>query len=129
MKRSRINPKRKEPRRGPMRDKAYMEWLCDRSCVACRELKRRGSRLGPDRIQTLIIDPAHTVNNGRGSKGPDSSCIPLCRFHHDEMDGRLSTAITTKAAFAAKYGLDLEHEAATHYSTYLIWKESIEECA
>jgi hypothetical protein len=45
------------------------------------------------------------------------------------MDGRLSTAITTKSAFAAKYGLDLEHEAATHYSTYLIWKESVAECA
>jgi hypothetical protein len=127
MKRSRINPKREEPRREPMRDRAYMEWLCDRSCVACRELKAH--RLPIPSFWTQIVDPAHTVNNGRGSKGPDSSCIPLCRFHHDEMDGRLSTAITTKSAFAAKYGLDLEHEAATHYATFLIWKESIEECA
>ena len=36
------------------------------------------------------------------------------------MDGRLSTKITTKAVFAAKYGLDLAKEAATHYAAYLI---------
>ena len=40
------------------------------------------------------------------------------------MDGRLSTAITTKAQFAAKYGLDLAKEAAAHYQVFLIWKEA-----
>ena len=95
-----------------------MDWLKDQRCVACfvtgaaRSLNR--------------IDPAHTVNNGRGSKGPDSSCIPLCLAHHDEMDGRLSTRVTTKAAFAEKYGLDLVKEAAAHYALYQLTKEESE---
>lgn len=71
----------------------------------------------------ITIDPAHTLNNGFASKGPDSSCIPLCRYHHDEMDGRLSTRVTTKAQFAAKYRLDLAGESATHYALYLRMKE------
>lgn len=100
-----------------------MKWLRNRACVTCVALKMIyrdrlcASGSGP-------IDPAHTVNNGMKSKGPDSSCIPLCRHHHDEMDGRLSTAITTKEQFAAKYEIDLEREAATHYALYLIDKET-----
>jgi hypothetical protein len=71
-------------------------------------------------------DPAHTLNNGRSSKGPDSSCIPLCRYHHDEMDGRLSIRVTTKIQFAAKYGLNLAEESAAHYTQYLLMKEKTE---
>ncbi len=56
--------------------------------------------------------------NGRGSKGPDSSCIPLSRHYHDEMDGKLGTKITTKEQFATKYGLDLADIAAEHYERY-----------
>ena len=64
-------------------------------------------------------DPAHTAKtNGRSSKGPDSSCIPLCRHHHDEMDGRLNTKIVTKEQFAAKYNLDLAAIAAEHYARF-----------
>lgn len=93
-----------------------MDWLSNEcGCVVCKSLgKRFGGWL------ERIIDPAHTVGNGRSSKGPDSSCIPLCRHHHDEMDGRLSTTITTKAQFAAKYGLDIEKEAKDHYALFLL---------
>ena len=109
-----------------LRDPGYMEWLKERPCVACMkaDLPRSvlvGSCLQWRRMPT--IDPAHTINNGRSSKGPDSSCIPLCRYHHDEMDGRLSTAVTTKRQFAAKYGLDLAEESAAHYALYLPMKE------
>ena len=31
-------------------------------------------------------DPAHTQGNGMSSKGPDSSCVPLCRKHHRDFD-------------------------------------------
>lgn len=59
-----------------------------------------------------IIDPAHTVNNGGSSKGPDSSCAPLCRRHHQEYDsGRLD--------FEATYGLDMKATAARWYAIYL----------
>jgi hypothetical protein len=57
------------------------------------------------------IDPAHTANNGMGSKGPDSSCAPLCRVHHREYDAG-------RAAFEEKYGLDMAKEAAAHFRLY-----------
>ena len=96
-----------------------MDWLKDKACVACEvSYKALGSHFVPSNSFGSVIDPAHTVNNGRGSKGPDSSCIPLCKIHHNEMDGRLSTKITTKQAFAEKYGLDLAAIAAEHYERY-----------
>lgn len=102
-----------KPRRvSVVRDKGYREWLTTQRCVAC-VARPRGF---PERIW---VDPAHTLNNGRSSKGGDDSCIPLCRHHHDEMDGRLNTKIVTKAAFAEKYGLDLAAIASEHYSHYL----------
>jgi len=105
-----------------LRDPGYMEWLKDRPCVAC--MKRRVP-IGPCAWWRLaIIDPAHTLNNGFSSKGPDSSCIPLCRYHHDEMDGRLSAAMTTKEQFAAKYSLNLANESAAHYALYLRMEET-----
>ena len=122
-----IPRRRKRPRRvSVLRDQAYMDWLKKQKCVVCKILKmcyrdrRCASGSGP-------IDPAHTVSNGRSSKGPDSSCIPLCRHHHDEMDGRLSTAITTKEQFAAKYGLDLANEARAHFFAFKLL--TLEECS
>lgn len=118
--------KRATARRGPERDQSYMDWLKERKCVVCLRLKINWWQHVPvlDRAYYAIIDPAHTVNNGRGCKGPDSSCIPLCRMHHDEMDGRLSKRITTKEAFAAKYDLDLAKEAAAHWAIYQIDREA-----
>lgn len=105
------------PRRvSVVRDQKYMDWLKSHRCIACEVSKMRSewSEFHP----YLIVDPAHTVNNGGGSKGPDSSCIPLCRRHHDEMDGRSGTKIVTKEQFAAKYGLDLAAIAADHYAEF-----------
>ena len=115
--------KRRKPRRGPMRNQEYMNWLKDRDCIAC---KIHGGWSHSSPLAHLVVDPAHTMGNGRGSKGPDSSCIPLCRHHHDEMDGRLNTKITTKAAFAEKYGLDLEREAAAHWAAFHIERGIVE---
>ena len=105
-----------------VRDPGYLDWLKQRPCVACVKAGLPRPMPGSVCIQwprTATIDPAHTVNNGLATKGPDSSCIPLCRHHHDEMDGRLSTQVTTKKQFAAKYGLDLAEESAAHYALYL----------
>lgn len=108
--RLRVKARRSSPRRvSVIRSQDYMDWLKDRKCVACAMTSQ---------AIRLPIDPCHTVNNGAGSKGPDSSCIPLCRHHHDEMDGRLSTAITTKDQFAQKYGLDLAKEAEAHWELF-----------
>lgn len=91
----------------PLRDQGYRDWLREECrCVVCVKF---GLLNGILEWFHRITDAAHTVNNGRGSKGPDSSCIPLCRRHHDEME-----------AFAQKYSLDLEQEAAAHYAAWLI---------
>jgi hypothetical protein len=111
----RINPNRSEQRRGPARDRGYMDWLKENcNCAVCRR--------GPNRFE--CIDPAHTQNNGSSSKGPDSSCIPLCRMHHLELDGALSTRVTSRSAFEAKYGMSLEETAKAHYAAYLLLKEA-----
>ena len=69
--------------------------------------------------QTGMSEPAHTgKTNGMRSKSGDDSCIPLCQRCHAEMDGRLTTKIVTRAAFAKKYGLDLAAIAAEHYARY-----------
>jgi hypothetical protein len=107
------------PRRvSVVRDQKYMDWLKTQRCVVCTTVFGLVFGRGWENHGRGIIDPAHTLNNGHRSKGPDSSCIPLCRHHHDEMDGRLSTLITTKGAFAAKYGLDLAAIAASHYAAF-----------
>lgn len=113
---SKPNVKRPGPSRlvSVVRDQGFMKWLKTEPCVACLVLIQRGAGI------TCYghSDPCHTVGNGRSSKGPDSSCIPLGRYHHDEMDGRLNTKIVTKEQFAEKYGLDLAAIAAEHYARY-----------
>ena len=123
-----IRPKAKRAgkrRVSVLRDRGYRDFLREEGkCLACIWVAK--SRGGGDEeswraYANIPVTPGRIRScSGRSSKGPDSSCIPLCDHHHAEMDGRLSTKITTKAAFAAKYGLDLAKEAATHYAAYLI---------
>lgn len=96
-----IPQRRAKPRRGPARDRSYMDWLHDRKCVAC----------GMDDPRQRC-DAAHTKNNGMRSKGPDSSCVPLCRAHHMEYD-------VGRKAFEDLHRLVMEWEAAAHYDLYL----------
>lgn len=85
-----------------MRDKGYRDWIREyRHCAICCGYP---------------CDPAHTVNNGMRSKGPDSSCAPLCREHHREYDG-------CRKAFEFKYGINMQEKAAEWYAAYLKWKE------
>ncbi len=112
-----VNKKRTTPRRvSVVRDQDYMDWLKTQTCVACRYRYPGGSDWMT--CQLTPSEPAHTVNNGMRSKGADSSCVPACSRHHNEMDGRLSTKITTKKEFAEKYGLDLAAIAAEHYARF-----------
>lgn len=111
---TRPNVRRSQPRRGPMRDAEYCGWLRERKCVAC--FTRVGILERRDWLYR-IHDAAHTANNGMRSKGPDSSCAPLCRAHHREYDAG-------RKAFEAKYGVDMQAEAVAHYALYLIDKEN-----
>ena len=124
-----VNRKRSRPRRGPMRDPAYLCWLRENGkCLACIYV---GSfRTGGDWTQeekmeaarnyaNLPCDPAHGPVNGRGSKRPGPpGAIPLCRSHHDEQH-RVGWP-----AFEARYGFSREKEAAARYAAYLLVREA-----
>lgn len=84
------------PRRGPLRDQKYMDWLKTKRCAVCFQVG---------------CDPAHTVNNGMSSKGPDSSCVPLCRKHHEEYDAG-------RREFEFNNSIDMKAEAEQWYSEY-----------
>ena len=104
-----VKKRRSKPRRGPLRDPEYRKWLKYEYCAI-------GEAYGSEGC-TGVTDPAHTENNGMGSKGPDSSCIPLCRRHHREYDAG-------RAAFEKKYGLDMKAIAAQLWSQYQQGKAS-----
>lgn len=97
--------KRRATRRGPWRCEKYRRWIASMECAIC----------GDERTQE-----SHTVNNGRSSKGPDSSCVPLCVKHHDELDGRTKMPYGyVRGAFEALYGVDLAEIAA---SLFAVWQ-------
>lgn len=96
-----------KPRRGPLRCKKYRDW-CE------LELCSVGLLRGSESCSKFIwqCDPAHTKNNGMSSKGPDSSCVPLCRKHHLEYDAG-------RKKFEKKYSVDMKTIAAQYWARYL----------
>ena len=104
---------RAKPRRGPERDQEYKDWLKTRLCVVCAKVPRTVYGADVRDWRHMVIDPAHTKNNGMCSKGPDSSCAPLCRAHHNEYDAG-------RDAFEKKYEVDMQIEAKAHYALFKI---------
>jgi hypothetical protein len=92
-----IVKRRAKPRRGPMRSPEYRAWLKTKRCCVC---------------PAMSSDPAHTENNGMRSKGPDSSCAPLCRQHHEEYD-------RGRKAFEVKYDVDMKQAAKAFWFLFL----------
>lgn len=100
-------PKRRlKPRRGPLRSPEYREWLRTKRCAIYLLGVDHKCFPGPRQC-----DPAHTENNGMRSKGPDSSCAPLCRVAHQEYDAG-------RDAFEVKYGIDMKASAAAHWMLF-----------
>lgn len=71
-----------------------------------------------ERLYDRVIDPAHGPVNGRGSKGPDNEAISLCRQHHAEQHQ------IGWPEFETTYGFSREKEAASHYASWLLLKDS-----
>lgn len=111
-----IPRRRKAPRRGPLRDDGYRRFLRQHGrCVACGIVDPRGN------YHTMgKCDPAHTQNNGMRQKGPDDSCAPLCRIHHDEYDGhrKLPNGDVGRKAFERFYCVDMAEEAKAWWALY-----------
>jgi hypothetical protein len=100
----RLNPKRKTPRKVSVeRNRDYMNWL--RETARCAIIDCRTPH---------FPDPAHTERNGMASKGADSSCVPLCRLHHEEQH------YIGAQRFEEKYGVNLRALAAEHYQRWLM---------
>lgn len=79
---TRINPKRETARRGPPRDRWYMDRVKAPGPWQCEAAGMRTPCWGG-------FDPAHTgEDGGAGMKSSDYSCIRLCRRHHDDLDQR-----------------------------------------
>jgi len=109
--RTRLKPIRSKPRKGPLRSVAYRRWIRSQKCIVCGDTPTFT-------LQILqVIDPCHTENNGMGSKGPDSSCAPLCRGHHQQYDAGRDT-------FEARYQVDMQKEAA---ALWALWQSGKEE--
>ena len=107
MQRTPIKKRRSKPRRGPMRDAKYRAFVRTQPCAVAVLSKLRGGKrcFG-------LTQAAHTENNGMSSKGPDSSCAPLCCDHHAEYDAG-------RERFERRYLINMKNNARVCYERYL----------
>ena len=110
-----LKRRRQKPRKGPLRDPKFRAFVRIHPCAACRYALCgcRGKCDGTGECVGVPVDAAHSQNNGMRSKGPDSSCAPLCRKHHREYD-------SGRTVFEMKYGVDMPVIAAKLYVAYLL---------
>lgn len=109
-----INPRRVIPRRvSVIRSLEYRAFLCEHGwCAGCHYIAAQRMLRDGYQYESVIrgvCDPAHTTNNGMGSKGGDDTCAPLCRVHHMEYD-------RGRDAFERKYIINMRDWA-------LVWWE------
>ncbi len=124
--RQRVKPVLAKIRRGPVRSVEYREWLRYRACVVCLAQNSEAGRMFINKVASHgVCQACHTENNGMGSKGPDSGCVPMCggvgtADHHGQYDGRtrLPNGDFGKKAFEAYYRVDLKAEAAAHWAVW-----------
>lgn len=64
---TRIKPRRSKPRRGRVRNAAYLGWIRTLPCLVC---------------SSWPVEAAHTGARGFGMKADDVTAIPLCSEHH-----------------------------------------------
>lgn len=107
-KRTPVRKRRPGPaRKGPMRSEAYRRWVSRFRCCVCNPLSLDMGECCEGNSQA-----AHAERNGMSSKGPDSSCVPLCVAHHNWYDGR------SRASVLRFEKLDLKEIAARFYAWY-----------
>jgi hypothetical protein len=97
-----------------MRSKPFREYVSRFPCCICSMY--RGEVVITMPLGFAVSQAAHVVNNGASSKGPDSTCVPLCckgLNHHAEFD-------SGKKAFERKYGVNMREVAAMYFAR---WKQ------
>lgn len=117
-----VNRRRNKPRRVAVTrdaDDRHGEFLRSRPCA-----------IAALHICNGRIEAAHTSNNGRSSKGPDSERVPLCKKAHDEYDGKTKLpgepmgAPRGHKAFEAYYRIDMAREGRANYMLFEIAQEN-----
>ena len=91
------------------RSPEYMRWISQLPCCMCVPIVRFLATYGDTGIR--LSDPAHSGSDGGTSmKSSDSSCIPLCRMHHNQFDGqeKCPSGEVGRAAFIRYYGLPVD---------------------
>jgi len=101
-----------------MRCDEYRLWVALHGCYICYfvvplngQYVERDGFPGAKHAEA-VSQACHTENNGTSSKGPDSSCVPLCPHHHAVYDqGRKS--------FEWFFKVDMKAIAAQYYAAWL----------
>lgn len=118
-----VKKKRATPRRGPIgitpeewRNINYRRWVSSRPCCVpgcCISIMMSGQYFAK-------IDPAHTEHGGMSQKGPDKSCAPVCRWHHNQYDGKtkLPNGKVGEKAFESYYEVDMKAVAAIYWRMF-----------
>lgn len=66
-----------------LRDGDYRAWVAKtHRCILPNHDRRKCAAIG-DRPP---VEAAHLEHGGKGVKGSDASCVPLCPIHHDMLD-------------------------------------------
>ena len=67
----------------PLRDGEYRAWISKtHKCLLPNHAGRKCQRIG----ERQPVEAAHLEHFGKGIKGSDASCVPLCPVHHDMLD-------------------------------------------
>jgi hypothetical protein len=88
------------PRRGRVRDREYLAWIRQFSCVVCIP---PSSNWWMPFCGSTVSEAAHVGQRGLGQKCSDRETIPLCAEHH--RNGRDSVHVLGKR-FWPHHGLD-----------------------
>ena len=64
-----------------LRDGDYRTWVRTHRCILPKYERACGT-IG----SRSPVEAAHLEHGGKGVKGSDASCIPLCPLHHDMLD-------------------------------------------
>ena len=118
-KRKRIPSVRKgKPRKGPMRDPAFLRWLRTQACFICADMiERRVFVAGKPWSQETATEAAHVGDRGLGQKCSDHEAVPMCAWHH-RLGGDSHHKIGKK--FWEHHGFfDKEAVSDTYYTQFL----------
>lgn len=119
MQKSRLtNKKRTKPRRGAVKDPAYLEWLRTLPCCVCAEWHGNATNAIAGLHQPIQHSPteaAHVGARGLGQRCDDREALPICTGHH--RTGPLAHHILGKK-FWSYHGLDRERLIAEYNHTF-----------